>query len=90
MRSVTHQLGVMVDELLTFSALEAGRETVHASEVSLARHHGSVVAVVEPLARQKDLELACRDARTSPDALHRRRKGSPDPREPDRQRGQVH
>ena len=26
MRSVTHQLGVMVDELLTFSALEAGRE----------------------------------------------------------------
>jgi signal transduction histidine kinase len=59
MRSVTHQLAVMVDELLTFSALEAGRETVHPSEVRLGDIVESVVNVVEPLARQKDLELAC-------------------------------
>ena len=57
MRSVTHQLGVMVDELLTFSALEAGRETVHPAEVSLREIVDTVVAVIEPLARQKDLEL---------------------------------
>jgi len=58
MRSVTHQLGVMVDELLTFSALEAGRETVHPSDVRLGDIVESVVSIVEPLARQKDLELA--------------------------------
>jgi signal transduction histidine kinase len=59
MRSVTHQLAVMVDELLTFSALEAGRETVHASEVRLGDIVDSVVNMVEPLARQKNLEVAC-------------------------------
>jgi len=58
MRSVTHQLGVMVDELLTFSALEAGRETVHPSDVRLGDIVESVVGIVEPLARQKNLELA--------------------------------
>jgi len=58
MRSVTYQLGVMVDELLTFSALEAGRETVHPSDVRLGDVVESVVSIVEPLARQKDLELA--------------------------------
>ena len=58
MRSVTHQLAVMVDELLTFSALEAGRETVHASDVSLADIMDGVIAVIEPLARQKSLKLA--------------------------------
>ena len=58
MRSVTHQLAVMVDELLTFSALEAGRETVHPSEVALREIVEAAVTVVEPLARQKDLELA--------------------------------
>jgi signal transduction histidine kinase/PAS domain-containing protein len=57
MRSVTHQLAVMVDELLTFSALEAGRETVHPSDVSLAEIVEAVVSVIEPLARQKDLVL---------------------------------
>ena len=58
MRSVTHQLGVMVDELLTFSALEAGRETVHPSDVRLGDIVESVVSIVEPLAHQKDLDLA--------------------------------
>ena len=58
MRSVTHQLGVMVDELLTFSALEAGRETVHPADVSLAEVIENVVSVIEPLARQKDLALS--------------------------------
>jgi signal transduction histidine kinase len=57
MRSVTHQLGVMVDELLTFSALEAGRETVHPAQVSLREVIDAAVGIIEPLARQKDLEL---------------------------------
>jgi signal transduction histidine kinase len=57
MRSVTHQLGVMVDELLTFSALEAGRETVHPAEIALREIMDAALSVIEPLARQKDLEL---------------------------------
>jgi signal transduction histidine kinase len=58
MRSVTHQLAVMVDELLTFSALEAGRESVHPADVSLVDVRDAVIPVIEPLARQKDIELA--------------------------------
>ena len=58
MRSVTHQLGVMVDELLTFSALEAGRETVHPSDVRIGDVIESVISIIEPLAHQKDLDLA--------------------------------
>lgn len=57
MRSVTHQLGAMVDELLTYSALEAGRETVHPSDVSLADIVEAVTTVVEPLAEQKGLRF---------------------------------
>ena len=58
MRSVTHQLGVMVDELLTYSALEAGRETVRPSDVMLSDILDGMLTVVEPLARQKDLALS--------------------------------
>lgn len=58
MRSVTQQLGVMVDELLTFSALEAGRETVHPSDIALAEVMDATLTMIEPLARQKDLALA--------------------------------
>jgi signal transduction histidine kinase len=58
MRSVTHQLAVMVDELLTFSALEAGRETVRPSDVPLSEIVEGVLTVIEPLARQKDLALS--------------------------------
>ena len=58
MRSVTHQLAVMVDELLTFSALEAGRETVRPSDVPLSEIIDGVLTVVEPLARHKDLALS--------------------------------
>jgi signal transduction histidine kinase len=57
MRTVTHQLAVMVDELLTFSTLESGRESVHPADASLREIVDSVVTVIEPLARQKDLEL---------------------------------
>jgi signal transduction histidine kinase len=57
MRSVTHQLAVMVDELLLFSALESGRETVRAVDVPLGEIVDGAMAVVEPLARQKEIPL---------------------------------
>jgi signal transduction histidine kinase len=57
MRSVTHQLNAMIDEVLTFSSIEAGREVVRAAEVSAADLLRAAVTVVEPLARQKGLRL---------------------------------
>ena len=69
MRSVTHQLAVMVDELLTFSAIEAGRETVRATDVSIIEVMDAVIAVVEPLSRQKGLRLSL-DLPERPPILH--------------------
>lgn len=57
MRSVTHDLTDMVDELLTFSSLEAGREQLHLGEVASGDLLHAAVAVVEPLARQKGLAV---------------------------------
>ena len=65
-RSVTHQLAVMVDEILTYSALEAGRETVRPAEVSIIEVLDAALTVVEPLARQKELELKVDIARPCP------------------------
>ncbi|CAA9308741.1 MAG: hypothetical protein AVDCRST_MAG40-839 [uncultured Gemmatimonadaceae bacterium] len=57
MRAVTHHLTVMIDEILTYSALEAGSEQVRPSEASAAAIVEDAVAVIEPLARQKGLSL---------------------------------
>lgn len=59
MRSVTHHLSVMIEEVLSFASLEAGREIVRPRSVSPADIVRSVCAVIEPLARQKSLELHC-------------------------------
>jgi signal transduction histidine kinase len=69
MRSVTHQLAVMVDELLTFSALEAGRQTVRATDVSIVEILDAVLAVIEPFSRQKELRLSV-DLPDRPPILH--------------------
>jgi signal transduction histidine kinase len=53
MRSVTHHLSVVIDEILTFSNLEAGREGVRSQAVEVDALVRSVVAVVEPLAHHK-------------------------------------
>ncbi len=55
MRGVTHQLTGMIEEILTFSSLEAGRELVRCVPVDVAEVVQSVVTVVEPLAQQKGL-----------------------------------
>jgi signal transduction histidine kinase len=55
MRVVTHQLTAMIEEILTFSALEAGREVVRPTAVALAEVVHAVAAVVEPIAEQKGL-----------------------------------
>ena len=58
MRSVTHHLGVVIDEILTFSNLEAGREIFRPVAVDLPTLVRSAVAVVEPIARQKDIAFS--------------------------------
>ena len=58
MRGVTHQLTAMIEEILTFSSLEAGRELVRRSEIDVAEVMHAVVAVLEPLAQQKGLAFS--------------------------------
>ena len=55
MRSVTHHLAVVIDEILTFSNLEAGRETARFDGVDVAVLVRSVLAIVEPQARQRGI-----------------------------------
>lgn len=57
MRSVTHHLTAMIDELLAYTRLEGGRETVNANEVVADELIQSTIAVVEPLARAKGLAV---------------------------------
>lgn len=58
MRAVTHQLTAMIEEILTFSALEAGRELVRPVPTQVDEVVQAVAAVVEPLAAQKELAFA--------------------------------
>lgn len=59
MRSVTHHLTVMIEEVLAFSSIEAGREVVRATDFLVADLIRAAMAIVEPLARQKRLRLTC-------------------------------
>jgi PAS domain S-box-containing protein len=58
MRSVTHHLGVVIDEILTYSNLEAGREIFRPLPVDLSVLVRSVVAVVEPIAKHKSIAFS--------------------------------
>jgi signal transduction histidine kinase/PAS domain-containing protein len=55
MRSVTQHLSVMIDELLTFSSLEAGRERAKPHEVDSGDVLRAAALVIEPLAHQRAL-----------------------------------
>ena len=58
MRSVTHHLTTVIEEVLAFSSLEDGRERARATEFLAADLLRAVAAIVEPLARQKHLSIA--------------------------------
>ena len=51
-----HLLGI-IEEILTFSRVDAGREPVHPEEVDAAAVAADAVSLVEPQASQKGLEL---------------------------------
>lgn len=47
----------LIEEILTFSRLEAGRETVHPEQIAIVELVHEVVAIAEPLAHENGLEL---------------------------------
>jgi PAS domain S-box-containing protein len=53
----SHHLLSVIDEILTFSRIEAGRETVETEPVEIAELVEEVSAVVEPLAAEKGLRF---------------------------------
>jgi signal transduction histidine kinase len=57
MRSVTTHLSAMIEEILAFTSLEEGRETVRPSEFLAEDLVRSALAVVAPLAEQKGIRL---------------------------------
>jgi len=56
-RLASRHLLSIIEEILTFSRIEAGRETVDAEEVDLAALAGEVSAIIEPLANERGLLL---------------------------------
>lgn len=57
MCSVTHHLAVMVEEILTYSSLEAGREVVKAAPASPGAIVRAAVGTLAPQAEQKDISI---------------------------------
>ena len=58
MRSVTQHLASVIEEVLAFSSLDEGRETVRPTDFLAADLVRATAAVIEPLARQKRLEFS--------------------------------
>ncbi|WP_420125783.1 ATP-binding protein [Longimicrobium sp.] len=59
-------LGQLIEEILAYSRLEAGRETVSAAQVDVGEVVREVEAIVEPLAREKGLRLMVNATDPSP------------------------
>src|SRR4051812_18210885 len=57
MRSVTHHLMAMIEDVLGYSSLEMGHEVIRPTEFLLGDLIAAVAAVADPLAKQKNLEL---------------------------------
>lgn len=77
MRTSTQHLQAIIDEVLTFSRLEAGEERVRIRDVAVADVFHGVMAVLEPLAYAKRIALSTsgpeepRTIRSDPDMLRR-------------------
>jgi signal transduction histidine kinase len=59
MRSVTQHLASVIEELLAFSSLDEGRDTVRPTDFLAADLVRAAAAVIEPLAQQKHLGFSC-------------------------------
>jgi signal transduction histidine kinase len=57
MRSVTHHLTAMIEDVLAYSSLELGHEVIRPTDLLIGDLIHSVQAIAEPLAQQKGVEL---------------------------------
>jgi signal transduction histidine kinase len=57
MRSVTHHLTAMIEDVLAYSSLEMGHEVIRPTDFLLVDLVNAVAAVAEPLALQKNIKL---------------------------------
>ena len=77
MRTSTQHLQAIIDEVLTFSRLEAGEERARVREVAMREIFHGVLAVLEPLAQAKRIALSTSPPdepqmiRTDPDMVRR-------------------
>ena len=65
MKSVTMHLSAMIEEILAFTSLEEGRETVRPTDFLAEDLVRAALAVIEPLAAQKGLKVAVHLPRAS-------------------------
>jgi PAS domain S-box-containing protein len=65
-RLASQHLLSIIEEILTFSRIEAGRETVEREAVDLAGLVGEVSAIIEPLANERGLLLHVPDLESPP------------------------
>ena len=59
MRAVTEHLASMIEEVLAYTSLEAGRETVRPTDFLAGDLVVATAAVVEPAARRKQIAVIC-------------------------------
>lgn len=59
-----HRLRELIDEILTFSRVVAGREELQTEETDLGAQVQEVIAVIEPMARMKGIDLHAEEATT--------------------------
>jgi signal transduction histidine kinase len=55
LRSVSHHLAMMIEEVLTWASLEADRVTPHTAPVAVAELLDALHPIIEPLAREKGI-----------------------------------
>ena len=65
MRSVTMHLSAMIEEILAFTSLEEGRETVRPTEFLAEDLVRSALALMEPMAEQRKIQLVPKLGTTS-------------------------
>jgi signal transduction histidine kinase len=68
MRSVTDHLSAIIDQLLSFSSIEGGREVVRPSTVAVGDLLAATAIAVDPLARRKGLQVVL-DLSASPEEI---------------------
>ena len=68
MRSVTDHLSAIIDQLLSFSSIEGGREIVRPSTIAVGDLLAAIAIAIDPLARRKGLQVVL-DLSLSPDTI---------------------